>query len=1330
MQHPPQRNYTNSPPSIRPGPTAQRSSSPRVLPERNVDGASIEDAYVAFILYCNPGVPFETDTAALREAFRTPPKSGGKTFSTFALFELIKKLETKELKTWAELALKLGVEPPDQEKGQSSQKIQQYAVRLKRWMKSMHVDAFFEYLIGRPSPYWTEIPPEHLPIAELERDGVAAEDDMALRALLPQIKPRRGKRKPEEDETGKSPSQRPSPQADEYGAGGPPQATEPWTAQPDGRESVFLFPPVPDPSRLNAPGHSWTNSDIVQTPMSAYPIPQSAITPSTRNTFWADEPKLGESATSTVNNTPPASITTAQQGSNARPTPVSYPQPTQDASHLSPVQEAPPPRPAKRSRLSLQVPERVGGEVRLATPPLPEPVAPPVVMVNGQTTEPRPDPATKALSESREGRVNTIFTQASGTLVGSSLPPGLTVGGEQRSFSQDPTDRTNMDEIEALFVSSLLQADWYDAKQNRIPPCSVDEAYAFSQRVIDNLLKAATTKEAFLINLSALAGGKLLMHKGSLRVTRLEELPDRTRYSCKWQLRYGDIVGDMAMEETVMHEKWKKPKKDDQGGINTAGGTTSATPNGTGGPQTEEWERRYRELADTLQQRDEELMRLRAKCGDIAEPRAVVAPEEGALPQGGAGGGPAEVGVDRVVVRQDAATEKGSSCIDTTSRKMPRQYVVCGRPVPRLGTRHVSLLLVSLALFAVFSLVSSLPGSTSASLRAASNRFSVPKSLKSPWMNKLNPFKQPIHPPASQKNDTDGESVWYADWNWLLMPFSSSVTLDENRALLPMLKERTPVYCYYDNTVEKDRSIKEAESDLLLTWRRAWWAQGFKPTILGPLEAMNNPMYEELQKLQDLKPALKTDLMRWLAWENMGDGMLAQARLFPMGPHDDPLLTYLRRGEFPKLTRFKDLDDGLFVGSKNEVGAAIKAAMISPNIKEAEGLIAAVESDKKENPFTVDDAPKSLAYYSARQIQTLYPKVGEATTTAPASQLKSLNQLITSHLHVTWQNIFTDGIAVVKPLPHHTTHLITPAYELASKLAHCLESPLPDTCPPNRPNCRPCDDTKPMKITTPSSYTNTSTLYTIGTVPHPYTSSTLNSLKSQISIAWIRREAPRDAWITSLTSSLFPDSISTTPRLLRFKEAVAASEDTTPGGGAARSLWLPAEQALPDDLDWHFGFALPDSATYATDQASTDAGTGATGGGGNTPPPHNEKDGPLPTKEELALEPELFARAQTVVLHGSKSKPASIPGAKAKTERRGKATKEDLAIRNAIEAWNLADTEAWRFARAYLARKTVERRKWEEEEARYADGMGSEKKSARKKSQGQGAWDRWLDRRE
>jgi hypothetical protein len=101
------------------------------LPDKRVTETTIEDAYVSFILHCNPGVPLETDTGALRESFRAPPKSDGKTFSTYTLYELISQLVTKELKTWAELALRLGVTPPDQDKGQSSQKIQQYAVRLK-----------------------------------------------------------------------------------------------------------------------------------------------------------------------------------------------------------------------------------------------------------------------------------------------------------------------------------------------------------------------------------------------------------------------------------------------------------------------------------------------------------------------------------------------------------------------------------------------------------------------------------------------------------------------------------------------------------------------------------------------------------------------------------------------------------------------------------------------------------------------------------------------------------------------------------------------------------------------------------------------------------------------------------------------------------------------------------------------------------------------------------------------------------------------------------------------------------------------------------------------
>jgi len=97
-----------------PMPSPSSRQERRGLPNRVVTDENFDDTYVDF-----------------RKIFRAPPKSDGKTFSTFTLFELIRKLEQKELKTWAQLAIDLGVEPPALDKGQSAQKVQQYAVRLK-----------------------------------------------------------------------------------------------------------------------------------------------------------------------------------------------------------------------------------------------------------------------------------------------------------------------------------------------------------------------------------------------------------------------------------------------------------------------------------------------------------------------------------------------------------------------------------------------------------------------------------------------------------------------------------------------------------------------------------------------------------------------------------------------------------------------------------------------------------------------------------------------------------------------------------------------------------------------------------------------------------------------------------------------------------------------------------------------------------------------------------------------------------------------------------------------------------------------------------------------
>ena len=112
-------------------PTNGNVTPERNLPSREVDDSTICDAYVQFIMYCNPSIPLDVDVVELKKGFCNPPKSDGKNFSPFRIYELISRLEMNEIKTWTQLVIDLGVELPDAAKNQSSQRVQQYAVRLK-----------------------------------------------------------------------------------------------------------------------------------------------------------------------------------------------------------------------------------------------------------------------------------------------------------------------------------------------------------------------------------------------------------------------------------------------------------------------------------------------------------------------------------------------------------------------------------------------------------------------------------------------------------------------------------------------------------------------------------------------------------------------------------------------------------------------------------------------------------------------------------------------------------------------------------------------------------------------------------------------------------------------------------------------------------------------------------------------------------------------------------------------------------------------------------------------------------------------------------------------
>lgn len=544
-------------------------------------------------------------------------------------------------------------------------------------------------------------------------------------------------------------------------------------------------------------------------------------------------------------------------------------------------------------------------------------------------------------------------------------------------------------------------------------------------------------------------------------------------------------------------------------------------------------------------------------------------------------------------------------------------------------------------------------------------------------------FKSSSHKPPEQKNSTRGESSWYSDWTWL-NPFSSSITLDENRSVLPPLAPRPPVYTYHDSELRKDEKSIKVDQQLLLTWRRAWWAHGFRPVILGKADAQNNPLYQRMQG-SALAEGLDFEIHRWLAWGHMGTGILASWRCLPMGPSDDPLLSYLRRGQYPELTRLEGLGAGLFAAEKTHINDAIQECLSSPKLKSAKTILEVLNPERLKT-----EQAGAIAHYDSATITSKYPALAEKIVATPDEGRLALDTMINSHLHTTWQNIFNEGIAVLKPLPAHTTALITPSLHLANLLAQCPESIVPSSCPPNRPRCSPCVSSR-IQVKTPSSYRNTSSLYSIGTVPHPYTIITLNNQSDAITVRHIRRYTERDPWLTAVTRDVLGSGRGGPSRVVTFKELVASES------GRSRSLWHTTEKFSASatgskdelllkewlsDLDWHFGFSIPRAPIPHGESVTPVPGPERRPKTQPGLPEEKKKsyDPNPPTAVQLATEVELLDKARRVV--------------NTKDARLGQ-------IRNVAEAWNLADTEAWRFARAYRDRSVVERLKWEDEERGY-----------------------------
>ncbi|KAJ5149631.1 hypothetical protein N7448_001209 [Penicillium atrosanguineum] len=599
--------------------------------------------------------------------------------------------------------------------------------------------------------------------------------------------------------------------------------------------------------------------------------------------------------------------------------------------------------------------------------------------------------------------------------------------------------------------------------------------------------------------------------------------------------------------------------------------------------------------------------------------------------------------------------------------------------IPHRSTGLLAIIVFVALLLFIFS-SSPIPNPTVEGEGEASGRANYVPHPKLPSLSNIHlpsnmhlpSFRAPSHEaPLEQTNSTSGESKWFSTWEWL-NPFSSAITLDEGRSVLPPLPERRPIYTYYNPKFNpkkhygKDlKDDQNADEVLLLAWRRAWFAQGFRPIVLTPGDAMENPHYEVVQRLK-LGAEMENEVFRWLAWGHMGSGLLADFTCFPMGRYDDDLLSYLRRGSQPEIiTRFENFQGGLYSAEKHRIMEAIDGAVkqLNDQTKSFPDLMPS-EIFKAENP-------SSLAYYKSGTVLSKYPGVHEKTTQNPASGRLQLVQLINAHLHNTFQNAYPAGLAVLKPFPKYTTALVEPALRLAKALIQCPESPMSDSCPPNNQDCRPCGSAKsPMRISQPSSFKNTSFLFTIGTLPHPYTLISLQKESEEVSTRDIRRTTDRDAWLGDVTKDHLGKELGGSFRGVVFKQVVAGDQ------AVSNSLWmtvesLPAEagQSLPpellDEFEWQFGFKIPRGGAIDPNTA------------GDKESVQNKN----PSQQGVGREYELIKKAREIITSKDTNR---------------------IGIKAVAEAWNMADTEVWRFVKAYRARSVVERKQWQEQEKSFA----------------------------
>ena len=578
--------------------------------------------------------------------------------------------------------------------------------------------------------------------------------------------------------------------------------------------------------------------------------------------------------------------------------------------------------------------------------------------------------------------------------------------------------------------------------------------------------------------------------------------------------------------------------------------------------------------------------------------------------------------------------------------------------------------------------------------------------------NLYNPFAtgDDAKRPSEQKGAKYRGMSWFEDEQWLIQ-FSSSRTFDDERVVLPPLPERRAIYTYYDSG-DKSADVVASEKKLLLDWRRAWWAHGFRPTVLGKAHAEDNDkMWATLQRSR-ASAAVKYELERLLAWSQVGGGgVLSNYLAFPMTTQSDRFLSSLRNGTYPdEPTQLGKLSSGLLFANGHDLDIALKLAFADP-----EDIAAVKRIEDVPGLDVFESSPRgldSIAIYDESTLKVNYKSIADKLESSNADGLSDLHSLISAHLHNTWQEQYS-GISIPKPHPEHMTALTSFAVHISQLLSSCpSNNPLPDSCPPNVLHCIPCSPKTMLSLLLPEHLQPDTQYFRIATIPHPlgFTSLTTYADIGKLSPRFVRRKTPRDEWIHTITSAITPDEkLGAAQRLLQLKQLVA--NDTA----ISNSLFFTAERDDPLDLEWLLGFTLPaisnlddpNKLQAFTHKASLSSTFSTTPSKKAKDPKDKtvkserldqkrlEKQAALlsPSDSDLSRERTLMKEAAGYI----NAKGAGVKGVPGKEKK----------VKDMVEAWNLADVEIWKFVRAWNARAEKEREAYFRDEGVKGSGLVS-----------------------